>query len=296
MNGDSGSLLASAAFPFMLAGSPQRDSLLRSTQRAVERRRRGGLEPFVKALEATDTGANGHVLIVVNELDLAALLAYCLTAAGFRIRLADKDVDDTLAVKRDVPDVVLLDSRLPNFWTTDLCREIRAIDAGQRPPAFLVFVGCGEIEPRFGVELGPCEFVRYPFGVRDLVLRVESLARSQREVSASAPMVRRRRRYLVGPLELDVDRHTALVNDIAVRLSPMEMRLLTHLVEHHERVCSRAELLADVWGYSSGVETRAADIHVKRLREKLGHAATLIVTIRGTGYSLSTDFPVVASP
>jgi two-component system phosphate regulon response regulator PhoB len=269
--------------------------LLPPSWQTVERRRRTGLEPFVKALGDSDTGANGQVLIVVKELDLAALLAYCLTAAGFRVRLADKDVDSMLAVKRDLPDVVLLDSRAPDLWSTGIFRELLAIEAGQRPPAFVVFIGSEDIDPRFRVELGPCEFVRYPFGVRDLVLHVDSLVRARREVTAPASTVRRRR-YLVGPLDLDIDRHTALVDGIAVQLSPMEMRLLAHLIEHHERVCSRAELLADVWGYRPGVTTRAADIHVKRLREKLGPAAGLIVTIRGTGYSLSADFPVVVSP
>jgi two-component system phosphate regulon response regulator PhoB len=276
--------------------SVEEESLLRSPWQTVERHQRKGLEPFVKALEDSDTGANGHVLIVVNELDLAALLAYCLTAAGFRVRLADKDVDSTLEVKRDLPNVVLLDSRLPDFWSTAICRELLAVEAGQRPPAFVVFIESEDIDPRFRVELGPCEFVRYPFGVRDLVLRVDSLVRAGREATSPSSTGRRRRRYLVGPLDLDIDRHTALVNDVPVRLSPMEMRLLAHLVEHHERVCSRLELLADVWGYRPGVATRAADIHVKRLREKLGSAGGLIVTIRGTGYGISPAFPVVTGP
>lgn len=279
----------------MLPDSVEPGSLLHPPWQTVESRRRTGLEPFVKALGDSDTGANGHVLIVVNELELAALLAYCLTAAGFRVRLANNDVDSMLAVKRDLPDVVLLDSRLPDFLSPAVFRGLLALEAGQRPPAFVVFIGSEDIDPRFRVELGPCELVRYPFGVRDLVLHVDSLVRSRREVRAHASAMRRRR-YLVGPLDLDIDRHTVLVNDLVVQLSPMEMRLLAHLIEHHERVCSRAELLADVWGYRPGVATRAADIHIKRLREKLGPAAGLIVTIRGTGYSLSADFPVMVSP
>jgi DNA-binding response OmpR family regulator len=148
-----------------------------------------------------------------------------------------------------------------------------------------------DIDPRLGLDLGPCDFVLYPLSVRDLVLRLDSLVRVRRAATTEAPSPRPRR-YLVGPLDLDADRHTALVNDVALQLSPLEMRLLTYLVEHRDRVCSRAELLTGVWGYRAGVMTRAADIHVQRLRDKLGAAASLIVTIRGTGYRLSTEFPV----
>jgi DNA-binding response OmpR family regulator len=252
------------------------------------------LDALVKDLGSSDTGSNGQVLIIVQEGDLATLLAYCLIAAGFRVRLGTHEIDGALAVARDFPDVVLLDSRLPAFRSTDIWRQLRSVDHGHRPPAVVMFIrNEDDIDPRLGLDLGPCDFLLYPLGVRDLVLRVDSLVRLRREAPPVGQAARRpEHHYVIGPLDLDVDRHRAIVGDAAVSLSPLEMRLLSYLVTHRDRVCTRAELLTEVWGYRPGVVTRAADVHVTRLRDKLGPAASLIVTIRGIGYRLSTEFPV----
>lgn len=261
---------------------------------AGEDRHGSGLDAFVKELRSSDTGGNGQVLIILKEPDLATLLAYCLTAAGFRVRLGNHEVDGALAGTRDFPDVVLLDSRLRGFRSTDIWRQLRSVDDGQRRPAVIMFIrGEEDIDPRLGLDLGPCDFLLYPLSVRDLVLRVDSLVRLRREAAPVDPAARRQQHhYAIGPLDLDVDRHRAIVADAPVPLSPLEMRLLAYLVIHRDRVCTRAELLTEVWGYRAGVVTRAADVHVTRLRDKLGSAASLIVTIRGMGYRLSTEFPV----
>src|SRR5215831_11201101 len=93
--------------------------------------------------------------------------------------------------------------------------------------------------------------------------------------------------------ELDVDGYHVFVNGKEVHVSTLEMRLLVYLVEHRGRVRSREDLLEDVWGYKPGVSTRTIDTHVKRLRDKLGEAGSLVETVRGTGYRLSAEFPVV---
>jgi two-component system phosphate regulon response regulator PhoB len=286
--------VTSETFQLALAASAEHGSLERSAPGATQGAPGPGLEPFVKGLGSSDSGASGQILIIMKEAELAMLLGYCLTAAGFRVRQAEPDIDAALAVERDFPDVVLLDSRLPGFRSTDIWRQVRSVAPGRRPPAVVMFIGSeDDIDPRLGLDLGPCDFVLYPFSVRDLVLRVDGLVRLRRDVTPEAPAPRRRNRYVIGPLDLDVARHTALVNDRPVPLSPLEMRLLAYLVAQRDRVCSRAELMTEVWGYRAGVMTRAADVHVKRLRDKLGPAASLIVTIRGTGYRLSTEFPVV---
>jgi DNA-binding response OmpR family regulator len=102
-----------------------------------------------------------------------------------------------------------------------------------------------------------------------------------------------RRRYVVGPLELDVEGHYALVNGVEVHISPLEMRLLADLIQNRGRVRTRRDLLVNVWGYSEGVSTRTPDTHVNRLRTKLGAAGALVETVRGKGYRLSGEFPVV---
>jgi two-component system phosphate regulon response regulator PhoB len=93
----------------------------------------------------------------------------------------------------------------------------------------------------------------------------------------------------VGPLEIDLRAHRVTVNGTRVRVTAMQMRLLVHLATHRDEVVSRADLLRDVWGYNVELQTRTVDIHVQRLRERLGPAASLIATVRGVGYRLSDD-------
>ena len=258
------------------------------------------LAGFVKPPSASDAGANGQLLVVMNEPDLGVLLFYCLTAAGFRVRLAARDADGAREVEREFPEVVLLDSRLPGGRSTEVWRQIRAASRGVRPPAVIMLIG-GEddIDPRLGLEFGPCDFVVYPLSVRDLVLRIDRIIAVRRDMAAATPAPAERRRparagrYLVGPLDLDTARQTVLLSGAPVALSPLELQVLTYLIEHRDRVCTRGDLLADVWGYRPGVTSRATDVHVNRLRVKLGPAGSLIETIRGAGYRLSAEHPVI---
>lgn len=252
------------------------------------------LDAFVKSPAASDTGINGQILLIVNPPELGELLAFCLTAAGFRARRSLDAGEGVQEVKRFAPDLLLLDSKAPDFGSTDIWREIRtACDDDEREPAVVMLIrGEHDIDPRLGLEFGPCDFVLYPFGVRDLVLRIDGIIRT-RHAGAAGGVVVPRRRYQIGPLDVDVGRHTAMVAGASVHLSALEMRLLVYMIERRGRVCSRAALLTDVCGYHPDVTTRADDVHVTRLRGKLGPAAGLIETVRGAGYRLSGEFPIV---
>lgn len=250
------------------------------------------LAALVKPPGASDAGANGHVLVVVNEPSLGTLLFYCLTAAGFRVRLADAAAEGSSA-RRELPEVALLDARLPDRRSTEIWNGLRVASRGARPPAVIMFINDeNDIDPRLGLDVGPCDFMVYPLSVRDLVLRIDRLVRLQREAPPT-PAARPRAHYEVGPIEVDVDRHVVLLRGAPLAVSPLELRVLAYLIEHRDRVCTRADLLSDVWGYRPGVASRATDIHVNRLRAKLGPQAPVIETLRGTGYRLSARFPVV---
>jgi two-component system, OmpR family, phosphate regulon response regulator PhoB len=98
-----------------------------------------------------------------------------------------------------------------------------------------------------------------------------------------------RKVLVVGDLAIDLLAHRLTVNGDRVRVTPMQMRLLVHLIEHRDEVVTRGDLLKQVWGYQQEIQTRTVDIHVQRLRERLGSAARLITTVRGIGYRLSED-------
>ena len=104
------------------------------------------------------------------------------------------------------------------------------------------------------------------------------------------PVAEKSRRVLsVGSLAVDLVSHRVSVNGDRVRVTAMQMRLLVHLIEHRDEVVSRGVLLMEVWGYQQEIQTRTVDIHVQRLRERLGSAARFITTVRGIGYRLSED-------
>jgi two-component system, OmpR family, phosphate regulon response regulator PhoB len=241
----------------------------------------------------TETSPDRRVLVVEDEPDLRELLTYNLTAAGFSVEATENGTDGLAAVQRFAPDVVLLDLMLPDIPGTEVCRRIRGGETGARQPAVMMLTAKGEeIDRVVGFELGADDYVVKPFSVRELVLRIGAILRARRPPAPTPGQAPQRRRYVVGPLELDVDGYHVFVNGAEVHVSTLEMRLLVYLVEHRGRVRSREDLLEEVWGYKPGVSTRTIDTHVKRLRDKLGDAGSLVETVRGTGYRLSAEFPV----
>jgi len=234
------------------------------------------------------------VLIVEDEPDLRELLTFNLAAAGFKVQATENGTDGLAAVQEFAPDVVILDLMLPDIPGTEICRRIRGGELGSRQPAVLMLTAKGEeIDRVVGFELGANDYVVKPFSMRELVLRVGVMMRALGPPTTNDTSEPRRRHYAVGPLEIDVDGHHVFVNGEEVHVSTLEMRLLVYLVEHRGRVRSREDLLEDVWGYKPDVSTRTIDTHVKRLRDKLGEAGLLVETVRGTGYRLSAEFPVV---
>jgi len=243
---------------------------------------------------AAEGNGDRRVLVVEDEPDLRDLLTYNLTAAGFTVQATETGTEGLAAVTRFAPDVVLLDLMLPDIPGTEVCRRIRGGETGTRQPAVMMLTAKGEeIDRVVGFELGADDYVVKPFSVRELVLRVGAILRARRPAPAGTQSPPQRRRYIVGPLELDVDGYHVFVNGAEVHVSTLEMRLLVYLVEHRGRVRSREDLLEDVWGYKPGVSTRTIDTHVKRLRDKLGEAGALVETVRGTGYRLSAEHPVI---
>jgi two-component system phosphate regulon response regulator PhoB len=241
--------------------------------------------------------ADRRVLVVEDEPDLRELLTYNLQAAGFIVHAAEKGLDGLAAAQGFAPDIILLDLMLPDIPGTEVCRRIRADPSVPQPAIVMLTAKGDEIDRVVGFELGADDYVVKPFSVRELVLRVNAIlrARGRPALPESSPSPAARRRYVVGPLEVDVDGYHVFVGGDEVHMSAMEMRLLIYLVEHRGRVRSREDLLEDVWGYKPGVSTRTVDTHVKRLRDKLGEAGSLVETVRGMGYRLSAEHPVVGA-
>jgi two-component system phosphate regulon response regulator PhoB len=224
----------------------------------------------------------GLVLIVDDERDLRTLLDFNLRQAGFQTAQAATGAEALARARSAQPQVIVLDLNLPDVSGTDVCRLLKS-DPQTRPIPILMLTARGAEHDRIqGFELGADDYVSKPFSVREVVLRVDAVARRG---TTEAP-VQQPRLLKAGPIELDVDAHLVRLNGTELPLTLQEFRLLAYLVQGKGRVRTRDELLADVWNTSPDLETRTVDTHVKRLRDKLGEAGELIETVRGLGYRM----------
>jgi DNA-binding response OmpR family regulator len=189
-------------------------------------------------------------------------------------------------VKRDTPDLVVLDLMLPGLDGLQLCRAIRA-DANTAAIPIIILTAKGEESDRIiGLELGADDYITKPFSPNEVIARIKALLRrAHRAVPAD-------NRMSYGALTVDVDRHIVKISGEEVKLTAKEFLLLQYLMQHRGRVLSRDLLLSDVWSYSYTGGTRTVDVHVRRLREKVPLLADAIVTVKQFGYKLIDPAPV----
>lgn len=221
-----------------------------------------------------------------DEPDIAALLAYQLTRDGYRVETVASGTEALDAVSRDVPDLVVLDRMLPGVTGDDVLRQLRS-DAATAAVPVIVLTARRDREDRIkGLELGADDYMTKPFSPRELVLRVQAVLRR----TAASGVDARGRILRAGPIRLDVGAHEASVHDRELHLTPTELRLLQVLMERKGRAQSRQQLLERAWDVDSDlsgrIRTRTIDMHVRRLRAKLGDAGDWLETVRGFGYRL----------
>ncbi len=238
-------------------------------------------------MEANQTQSSSpRVLVVEDEPDIAALIAYQLTREGFRVETASNGDQALAAVGREIPDLVVLDRMLPGLSGDEILRTLRRENATQGLPV-LMLTAKREQEDRIeGLELGADDYLTKPFSPRELVLRVQSILRRAEQAGSEAGG----RLLRAGPIALDVSAHQVSMDSTELSLTPTEFRLLQALLERRGRTQSRRQLLEKVWDYESDVvdriQTRTVDMHIRRLRSKLGRVGDWIETVRGFGYRI----------
>jgi two-component system phosphate regulon response regulator PhoB len=174
--------------------------------------------------------------------------------------------------------LVVLDLMLPEVDGLEVCKVLRRDPATKSIPIIMVTAKATEIDRVLGLELGADDYVTKPFSPRELVLRVKALLRRSHVQEEPSEQIR------VGPLLVDIPRHVVRIQNKQVDLTATEFKLLAVLAQRRGRVQSREQLLRDVWGYHTPIDTRTVDTHMRRLREKLGSAAKYLDTLRGVGY------------
>jgi phosphate regulon transcriptional regulator PhoB len=226
----------------------------------------------------------GDVLVVEDELDIRNLIVHHLTRDGFRCRTAATGAEALTRVRAVVPDLLVLDLMLPEMSGLEVCRRLRSDPATAAVPIIMLTAKTDEVDRIVGLELGADDYVAKPFSPKELVARVRAVLRRARPGQIGSPLS-------VGGVSLDVARHVVTVDGGAVELTPKEFDLLHALLEAAGRVLSREHLLNRVWGYSRAdeIESRTVDVHIRRLRAKLGAEERRIATIKGVGYRFETE-------
>ncbi len=224
------------------------------------------------------------VLIIDDEVDIVALVRYHLEKEGIQC-LEGTDGSSALRLVREHrPDLLVLDLMLPGLDGLEICRQLRRDSATARLPIIMLTAKAEEVDRVVGLEMGADDYVVKPFSPRELLARVKAiLRRAQEPIDTSVKRI--------GELEVDEARHHVAVKGAPAELTAKEFGLLCALMRAKGRVLSRDQLLEGVWGYADAaeIESRTVDVHIRRLREKLGSEARRIVTVKGVGYRFNLE-------
>ncbi len=220
------------------------------------------------------------VLLVEDEPSIAELIAVNLRHNGFRPIWAMDSVSAQREIDAALPDLILLDWMLPGESGLSLAKRWRGNERTRAVPLIMLTARGDEADRVAGLDAGADDYIAKPFSTKELLARVRAVLRRR------APQTKDEA-ILISGLRLDSATHRVSFNDQAIKLGPTEFKLLQYLMGHAERVHSRGQLLDKVWGDHVYIEERTVDVHVKRLREALGDAATMVETVRGAGYRLT---------
>jgi len=223
--------------------------------------------------------ASARILVVEDEADVAQLIKHTLERGGdARVETVGSGTAALTAVAASPPDLVILDLNLPGLDGREVCRILRARPASATIPIIMLTARVDEQDRVLGLDLGADDYMTKPFSPRELAARIRAVLRRRTGATGSVSLYR-------GPhLVADFDAVSVAVNGEPLKLTRREFELLRCLVENRNRVLSRDRLLVRVWGYDQSIETRSVDVHVGRLRAKLGPAGHQIETVVGLGY------------
>jgi DNA-binding response OmpR family regulator len=226
-----------------------------------------------------------RVLVAEDDPDIGSLLEHYLKKAGFVPTIVASGRDVIPAIKRETPELVVLDLMLPGLDGLQLTRAIRADATMALIPIIMLTAKAEESDRIVGLELGADDYITKPFSPNEVIARVRALLRRANRATPAD------NRLSYGALTVDIDRHLVKVHGKEIKLTAKEFLLLQYLMQHRGRVLSRDLLLSDVWSYAYTGGTRTVDVHVRRLREKVPMLADAIVTVKQFGYKLTDPAP-----
>jgi DNA-binding response OmpR family regulator len=220
-----------------------------------------------------------HVLVVEDEQDIAELIKHALERdAVTQVQIVGSGDTALRVASEQIPDLIVLDLNLPAIGGLEVCRLLRAKSPTKDIPIIMLTARGSESDRVAGLDIGADDYITKPFSLRELSARVRAVLRRGRS-EVEAPTI-----YQGERLFADFDAVNVRVDGHPIKLTRREFELLKYLIDNRNRVLSRDRLLERVWGYDRVIETRSVDVHVGRLRMKLGAAGHHIETVVGLGY------------
>lgn len=228
---------------------------------------------------------SGKILVVEDDPDIQELVCYNLQQAGLETIAVEGGEAAIDRLEVETVEMIVLDLRLPGMDGLEVCRWLKQQPQLREIPVLMLTARAEEVDRIVGLELGADDYVVKPFSPRELVLRVRAVLRRAegRDDDADGDRIQ------AGPLLIDAEGHQVFMDGKLLELTTIEFKLLKTLAQRRGRVQTRDELLNVVWGYEYGGYARTVDTHVRRLREKLDAASSLVETVRGVGYRFKRE-------
>lgn len=220
------------------------------------------------------------VLVVDDEKDIVEFLAYNLEQEGYQVITAN-DGMEALDKMQEKPDIVILDVMMPKMDGYETCTKIKANDNYKNIPVLFLTAKSGEIDEVHGLNIGADDFIQKPVSTKKIIARIKSNLRRSGQESAGSDS---RAKVKIGPLEIDHERYVVYLDNEQLIFPKKEFEILSFLARNPGKVYPREKILNDVWGNDIYVVERTIDVHVRKIREKLGDYSSLIETVKGVGY------------
>lgn len=219
-----------------------------------------------------------EILIIEDDADIAESLQYNFKREGFRPIVAESGEKGLrLALdEKNAPALIVLDLMLPGMSGMELCRRLRREPLTEKTPIIMLTAKAAETDKIAGLDVGADDYIVKPFSVKEVVARVRAVLRRVEKETIQ--------RYEDGSMTIDFADMRVTCGTEDVKLTRKEFALLTYLIKSAGRVATRQNLLDNVWGYSYFGDTRTLDVHIRRLRQKLGDCGDRIETVVGVGY------------
>ncbi len=225
------------------------------------------------------------ILLVDDEKDIVEFLQYNLIQEGFKVITAfnGKEALEKISQK---PDLIILDVMMPKMDGYEVCSKIRGMEDFKNTPIIFLTAKASEQDEVLGLNIGADDFIQKPISPKKLVARVKS---NLRKLETSLTEINKSAEVKAGPLTINKEKYTVSLAGKQIVFPKKEFEILAYLASNPGKVFHRDRILGDVWGSEIFVVERTIDVHVRKIREKLGDYADLIETIKGVGYRFKSD-------